>query len=232
MSWMNSIVSWLKSNEDYFYDAYSEVYGWVYPFWLLAYPLLYASRGFGWLAYYFSLFNNWLVWAAGEISDILSWASIKSLIRSWLPRLEDTVSWFLDWWNKVQSVVTSWWSATQTTVKGWISTAVQPFNAMLTAWTSFWNSTWPGWVTSFNSLKSSWDNFWAVTFPTMVSFTWLATWWNSRLLDIQGLIDSAFTVRTSLWAGWQDWRDRVAAFFTDPEDWLYKSVDRIIERFW
>ena len=58
------------------------------------------------------------------------------------------------------------------------------------------------------------------------------TWWTSTMWEVQELINSAFIVRESLWSGWQDLRDKVTEFFTDPEDWLYKSVDRIIERFW
>ena len=57
-------------------------------------------------------------------------------------------------------------------------------------------------------------------------------WWRDRLLDVQGLINSAFVTRDSLWSGWQDLRDKVTEFFSDPEEWLYKAADRIIERFW
>lgn len=232
MSWMTSIVSWLKSIEEYFYDAYLEFLGWVYPFWLLSYPLLYASRGFGWLAYYFSLFNNWLVWASDELGNILSWDYIKSLIKSWLPKLEAAVSWFLDWWNNVTSVITSWWSATMATVKGWISTAVQPFNAMLTAWNNFWQTTWPGWVSSFNSLKSAWDNFWKETFPSLVSFKWLETWWNSRLKDIDDLVNDKlkdwFPFYDDLVKLWSS----ITAFFTDPWKWLLDRLGDFMERNW
>lgn len=222
MSWMTSIVSWLKSIESYFYNAYLEVYGWIYPFWLLSSPLLYASRGFGWLAYYFSLFNNWLVWAQGELGKVLNWDTIWSYLLNYVPNLIQLRDWFYNWVTYVTNTITSWWSATFVTVKGWISTAVQPFKAMLTAWNNFWQTTWPQWTSSFNSLKSAWDNFWSYTFPTLVSFSWLETWWNSRLQDIQGLINSAFTARASLWAGWQEMRADVAGFFSDPVEFIWE----------
>jgi hypothetical protein len=228
MSWMNSIVSWLKDIEGYFYDAYLEVYGWIYPFWLLSYPVLYASRGFGWLAYYFSLFNNWLVWAQGEMDKVLGWSTIWSYILSYVPNLVQIKDWFYSWATNVTNTVNSWWSATQATVQGWISTAVQPFNSMLTAWSNFWNNTWPGWVSSFNTLKAAWDNFWSYTLPNLVSFTWLGTWWDSRLTDVQGLINSGFTARQSLWSGWQDIRTSVLTFFQDPVEFIW---DRFTEWF-
>ena len=79
---------------------------------------------------------------------------------------------------------------------------------------------WPEFTANFTNLKAAWDTFWTVTFPTLVSWAWLTTWWNSRLEDIQGLINSAFTIREGLWTGWQDWRDKVVEFFTDPLEWL------------
>ncbi|GAI36189.1 unnamed protein product, partial [marine sediment metagenome] len=73
--------------------------------------------------------------------------------------------------------------------------------------------------------------------------SWFTNWWGNTLSNIiawgaltgtqiGSLVDSAFTLRDDFWAGWQDWRDKVTEFFTDPEDWLYKAADRIIERFW
>jgi len=38
--------------------------------------------------------------------------------------------------------------------------------------------------------------------------------------DVLDLIDSAFTLRESLWSGWQEIRDLVFEFFNDPWAWL------------
>lgn len=149
-----------------------------------------------------------------EIDHII--VAIKAFIN-W----DNLLAWFKDWgdkileaWNWVTSAITNilaaigdWWLEVQETVKGWIAIAVEGLAPLLEAW----------------------DNFWTVIFPTLVSFTWLGTWWDSRLLDIQGLIDTAFAIRKSWWEGWQDIRDTVIEFFTNPLNWL---VTRIEVWFW
>ena len=167
-------------------------------------------------------FGDWVNDTSSKVANILSWATIWSYILSYVPNLLAIRDWFSDRWNWFQQNVSTWWETKKTDVQGWISTAVQPFNSMLTAWTGFWGSTWPAWVTSFNSLKSAWDNFWSYTFPNLVSFTWLTTWWAARLLDVQGLIDSALKT----WFPFYDdlvklWGD-IALFFTDPLEYLWE----------
>ncbi|KKK66018.1 hypothetical protein LCGC14_2968300, partial [marine sediment metagenome] len=87
----------------------------------------------------------------------------------------------------------------------------------------FWNITWPAWLAQFETLRASWDNFWVTIYPGLVSFAWLTTWWNERLADVAGLIDSAFTIREGLWDGWQDVRGAVLEFFSDPLEWLWSK---------
>ena len=232
MSWMNAIVSWLKSCESYFYNAYSEVYGWVYPFWLLSHPLLYVSRAFGWLAYYFSLFNNWLVWAGGEITKILNWDTIRSYILSWFRYLGNLGDLFYYFGQNVLSVVNTWWQSRLQDIQDLINIATQGFAALKVAWDNFWKVTWPQWTTKLDTVKANWDNFWSFTFPTLVSFTWLTIWWNSKLKDVDKLttdkLKEWFPFYNDLIKLW----DGIKLFFTDPEEWLYKAADRIIERFW
>lgn len=164
--------------------------------------------------------------------EILNWASIQAQIRSWLTDIELIITWFVSWWNNVIGVIDSWWDVVRWDVRNWISIAVQGLAGLLVAWDNFWAITWPDLIGKFNTLAAAWDNFWTHTLPTLVDFAWIIAWWNARLLDIADLINSAFILRDSLWEGWQELRDQVTEFFTDPEDWLYKAVDRIVDRFW
>jgi len=232
MGWMTPFINACNSAVSWCYEIYLDVNGWVWPFYVTAPFFYWLSETFADLSWAFYDFGNWIDYVASQVTQILSWSTIWSYILSYVPNLTQLRDWFYNWWTNVTSVVTSWWSSMQWTVQGWISTAVQPFNAMLTAWNNFWNNTWPSWVTNFNSLQVAWNNFWTVTFPTLVNFTWLTTWWDSRLLDVQVLIGSAFTLREGLWAGWQDWKGSVAEFFTDPEQWVYDRLDSFFERFW
>jgi len=166
--------------------------------------------------------SNWYNDVSAKISNSLSWATIWSYILSYFPRLLELRDWF-DWWVKyVEDLIWFWWRYVQEDVKGWISAALQPFNAVVSAWNSFWGSLWPQLVSSFNSLKSSWDNFWTVTLPSLVSLSWLATWWDSKLLDVQALIDSSvkewfpfYDDLVNLWGG-------IAEFFTNPVEYIWK----------
>lgn len=213
MSWMNSIIWWLKDIEDYFYDAYLEVYSWRDPLWYLAYPLLYVSRGFGWLAYYFSLFNNWLYDANIKLKEILNWSTIWNLITSYIPNWDKIGTWFSSWTNTVVDLVTGWGSVIRTTIEGWINTATQGFNSLKTAWDYFWRVTFPQWISELDSLKASWNNFWQIEFPKLLKSADLETWWNSRLLDVGHLISD--TLRD-----WFPFYDTLADFFSNPLNWL------------
>jgi len=222
MWFMDQIVAWLNSVSQYFLDAYDEVRGWVFPFYYLAMPLYWLYASFFYISYYFSQFNEWLDWAAGQLSQLLSWGTVWSYILSYVPNLISLRDWFYDWWGSIRAKITDWWSAESVTVRGWIDTAVQPFNSLKSDWDSFWQYTWPGWESIVDSLKSDWDNFWSFTFPNLVSRGWLTAWWNDRLKDVQSLLDSAFTARASWWEGWQDIRTSVLTFFSDPVEYLWQ----------
>ena len=222
MGFMTSIINALNSVSSWFYQIYLEVYGWVYPFWLAAGFFYQLCSLFNTLAWQFYYFSSWVSDVAAKVAEILNWSTIWSYILSYVPNLTQIRDWFYSWWSNVTSVVTSWWSTTQYTVQGWISTAAQPFNAMLTAWNSFWNSLWPQLTGSFNSLKSAWDNFWGVTFPTLVSFSWLTTWWSSRLQDVQGLINSSLKTWFPFYDDLVKLWSSLTAFFTNPVEFIWE----------
>ena len=216
------IVGALNSVSSWFYSIYLEVNGWVWPFWHAA-PFFYQlCLLFNTLAFGFSDFLTLVNYLQSKISQILSWSAIWSLLVQYAQPLLDVLKGLAAWWNSIWSEIGTWWTATSVTVQGWISTATQYFNSVATAWSNFWNNLWPQLTTSFNSLKSAWDNFWKVTFPNLVSFTWLTTWWNDRLKDIDDWIDSKIKECAPFWEGWQDMRTNVLTFFTDPVEFIWE----------
>lgn len=220
MTFMSRIIEALNDVSSFFHKTYLEVYSWVYPFWLAAGFFYQLSLIFNRLAGYFYDFNIWVDSVAVQVAKILSWDTIKGYIKSWLPALEAAVSWFSNAVTNVTSIISNWWSATSVTVQGWISAATQGLAELKVAWDQFTKVTFVNLSNLVNLVKSQWDYFTGTTLPSLVSFSSLTTWWNSRLIDVQGLMDSAFTLRQSYWDGWQDWRDKVAEFFTDPLGWL------------
>ena len=210
MSWMNSIISWLKDIESSFYDAYLEVYYWIYPFWLLAYPLLYISRGFGWLAYYFSFLNNWLVWAADEIDKILSTTDIWSYFKWWFNAAENAWSWVYDAVKNVKAIIESWWSSKYQDIlaliegaKGWSKALIDSVASQL------------------SSLTTRWDSFTSSILPNLADWT-----------GVEELIATATSDLLPLIEGWQEFKEAIVSFFSDPLQWLYNRLDEFFERFW
>lgn len=221
MSFIEEIIDLLWEISQWFYDAYQEVKDWVWPFYLLKYPLYAIYGRFMWLSEEFYDFSEWLEWAADLLGSVFSWTTIKSLIRSWLPGLEAAIDWFLSWTTWVGQYITDWWSGILPYILTYVDNAVGGLVDLATIWDNFWTVTWPQWMSLFDELVSSWDDFWTNIFPDLVSFTWLTTWWNGKLLEIDTLINSWFLAFAPFWSGWQEIRDNVLEFFADPLEWLW-----------
>jgi len=232
MRFIDDIFSLVWDIAQWFYLLYQDSKDIPIVGWLIS-PVFYAiHRAFWLMTTPIAQWYNWTYNVNEKLGEAFSWDTVKSLILSWLPDLEKVIAWWSDWWQQILWSIEEWWLGVQTAVKEWIAAATEGLNSLIVAWDNFWTITWPELTGELANLRGEWNNFWSITYPTLVSFSWLGTWFAGKLLEIQGLINSAFTVRESFWAGWQDWRDKVTEFFTDPEEWLYKAADRIIERFW
>lgn len=232
MYWLNWFVGYFNDLTDFFYDLYIEVLGWVWPFWLVADRFWGIAKTCNNIAWAFSHFGSWVLDVADKITSFFTEFDLEQWFTEWKEKILDAWGWVSNAWNNIWNEIVDWWETIKPTVQGWIDIAVQGFEDLIEAWDTFWNVTWPEWTGKISELRSLWDNFWTIIFPTLVSFTWLGIWWDSRVGDIQGLIDSAFFLRDSLWAGWQDLRDSVTEFFADPLQWLYNKMDEFFERFW
>jgi len=210
MSFMVWIIEELERAEEFFYDAYQEVKGWIYPFYLLKYPLYGLYGVFLWLVEGFYEFYQWLNWAADQIDEILSWTNIRTLIRGWLSGIEIALVWFRSWSTFVGDYIADWWSGILPYILTYIDNAVE----------------------GLADFAATWDNFWNNIFPTLVTFGWLDPWWQSRLLEINALIGSWLASFQPFWEGWQEIREEVQSFFADPLQWAYDKLDEFFERFW
>ena len=165
--------------------------------------------------------QNWVDGIMDWLGDIVSWSDIRSLIRSWLPDIDNLVDWWQDWPQWVEQEIDDWWDNTLDDVRAWVRYQIDNLEDIADEWNAFWNYTWPQWTSRLNTLQSAWDNFWGGIFPDLVDFNWLGSWWDDRLQDVLALIDTAFTLRESLWAGWLDWSDSVEEFFSDPVEYIW-----------
>lgn len=226
---MNWIVQAFNTMSSYFYELYLDCY---YAYYI---PIEVAN----WF-YYLSTLSSDIAWYLSDLfsqmltkfNEILNWDTIKSYIIGWLYWIPDLGSIFYYFWQNVTDTITQWWYTTQVTVKGWIDTAKAVLQSAIDAL-----------QIALNNLSVAWDAF-KVKIPTIDTIiSWFADWgsyvlqqiinWGALTsLQIQSLIATWFKDYEPFWEGWLDWKDAVIEFFTDPEDWLYKAMDRIIERFW
>ncbi len=217
MSW---IIDKLTNVSDWFYSVYLAVADWVWPFNQAADFFYEVSWVFIRLAWDFYDFSVWVDDIATKIVTILSWDIIWSFILEKVPKLEDIRDWFYAWQLHIWQELTNWWSATSTDVLGWIDIAK---NDLLT-WINWLHTQiielrgdvedLIGQIPDISEIRAWFSNWWG---NILVN---LSTWWNDRLLEVQRLIDTAFSLREPFWAGWQEIRDKVFEFFDDPLEWL------------
>lgn len=229
MTW---IIQRLGEISDFFYELYLECYYAGFPLELLDSWFYAISSYFANLSWDFYYFSEWVNSVQAKVPEILNWNTIWSYILGQVPNLEAIRDWFYNWAYWVGQEISSWWDSTSLTVTTWIDEAklfLQTQVDSLTSWLTTLQGAWDdfkGRIPSLDIISLWFANWWGNILAN------LATWWGEKLVEVESLINSAFTIRQDFWEGWQDWRDSIVEFFTDPEDWLYKAVDRIVERFW
>lgn len=232
VGFMTPIVSWLGSARDFFEDLGHDIAGVPIIGDYLAMPFLFIGNCFDWLAYYTSQAAIWVSDTTGRVATILSSTDIFFLLWTWLGYAQDAWDWVRDSFSNVWDIVDTWWSSTRDTVQAWIDEAknlvlglIANIQSQLAGLQSAWDD-FKGMIPTLDEVIRWWHN-WPGELLSVIN-----SWWTSTMVEVQDLIDSAFVTREQFWSGWQDWRDKVTEFFTDPEEWLYKAADRIIERFW
>uniref|UniRef100_A0A6M3XY95 Uncharacterized protein n=1 Tax=viral metagenome TaxID=1070528 RepID=A0A6M3XY95_9ZZZZ len=221
MSFMGWIIDRLNWVSDVFYELYLDCYYAGWPLEVLDTWLYSLSSTFASLAWDFYDFSSWVSDVAAKVAKILNWSTIWSYILIYIPNLEQIRDWFYYWWTWVDGRITSWWSSTSSDVLGWIAEAKD------------WAKLWIDYLQSqVNSLSVKIDEVIALIPDVSELIAWFSNWpghiisevdnwWTGALLEVQGLINSAFILRENFWQGWQDWRDKVTEFFTDPWEFLW-----------
>ena len=221
MSWIGDIFSFVWDISQLFLDAYLEVKGWVWPFYYLQYPLYGLYQVFWDLLTPIAQFWIWAEDVWNKVQQIFSLEQITAYFRTWIDAASNAWDWVVNsFWN-VWNIVEDWWSAAKYTVLAWIYEAKLWFQALLNeanAWIAqlqeYWDSI-VGKIPTWDEVAAWWGN-WPGNVMTVIT-----DWWVGALLSVAGLIASAFIEREDFWAGWQDFREKVADFFTDPLEFLW-----------
>ena len=221
MRFIELIQERVYSFGSFLYQARQVTRNWIWPFGLISNPLLSAATQVMMIADELDEFNDW----AGDISDKIdegfSLSQIKSYFKTWIDYA--TIAW--DWvkysGRNVRDIVNGWWSVTRLSVLAWINEAVSGFQSMLN-WTNSQLATlkstmsvFTGRLSLLDAIASWWSNWRGNVLATIY------TWWSSTMVDVESLINSAFTERERYWSGWQDMRDKVIEFFANPFDYLW-----------
>lgn len=207
---MGWIIEGLGGVSTFLYSIYSEVLSWPWPFYLIAEPFYSLSGIFAVISWEFYDFSLWVDDISSRITNILSLDAIAAHFRDYFDAAVDAWAWVSTAVTNVRGIIDYWWISALDEVRGLISSAVQPLNSFFSELDN-----------RFNTLKSSWDDFVTTTLPNLPSWS-----------DIEATIQSWFKQYEPLWDGWQDFKGRVAELFADPEDWLYKRIESMLERFW
>lgn len=220
MSFLVSIITVLNTVAGWFYTAYVEVKSWIFPFYHLAPPLASISVFFYQLRDLFSTFNTWLTAAAAKIASIFSWDTIKGLVKSWLPGIESAISWFSSWLSNVTSAINTWWANVKLTVKGWIADAKTYLKGLIDSLSASFISLWDQVRVFIDQLPTFTEIL--TWFKNVDSYVWgrIVNWWNVTVPTVNSLIDSWFKSAAPFWEGWQDVRDTVIGFISNPLGWL------------
>lgn len=175
---------------------------------------------------------RWYDDVTSKIANLLTYSNIYSYFKSYFDYAINAWNWITNAWSNVTDIINIWWSTSKLTVQSWIDTAIsgaQGLVGQLEAWVS--------------NLQSAWDDFKSMIPSISEILAWFANWWGKILaniiswgaltgLEIQALINTATKEILTPAQPLIDLKDSIVEFFVDPEDWLYKAVDRIFERFW
>lgn len=220
LDWIGSIYSFVFDIADWFHSAYSEVSGWIWPFYYLQYPLYGIGQICRDLLTPISHFWYWAEHLATGVAAAWTSDGILGLIKWWFPWLYDVGEWFYGRWNWFLSSVGAWWDSTKTIVLGWIDIATEGFNTLRILWDEFWSITWPKWTAALEVLGNEVSDFFTKTLPNLLDNLKLENWWNGKLFAVDGLIGS----KLAEWFPFYDdlvniWND-VLEFFCNPFEFL------------
>jgi len=232
MNIFDDIWLWLLDVASWFYQIYKEVSTWVWPFNWLAQPfyqIWYYLREVAFAFHYVAFLWDNVVEAVGKI---LSEADILSFLKYWLDRVSWAWSWVYNAWDNVWDIIEDWWNTTWSDVKSWVYARIDDVEELIDdaeTWLADLQSAWDEWkvkIPSFNELWAWFTNWWSNVLAQIIA------WGALPAKEIDKLIKSWFDDYTPFWEGWQEWKDQVIEFFTDPLKWLYNRVEDFMDRYW
>jgi len=228
MRFLDDIFSLVWDISDWFYEAYLTVNDWVYPFNLIA-PVFYRLS-----IYFYNMLtpiahlSDWVDDINQSIASLPSMDNIWSTFKDWFNWAEWSWQWIEDAWLIIPGIIDDWWSSTSQTVQTWIDESSQYFTSLVNtlqvkvSQVESSISELMGRLPELDELVSWWSN-WTVNLRVTID-----TWWTTTMVEVQGLINTAFIDRESWWTGWIDVKNEVIEFITNPMDFL---LDRFTDWF-
>jgi len=200
--------------------------------WLLS-PVFFALHKSFWnmldpIAHFYS----WAYAVNEAINEVITSSTIFDLLRTWINYAEDAWFWIQNSGTMITNIIESWWTGVAGDILAWIDLANYNVRSLIgqveaslgdlrSSWDNFWTITWPAHVADLANIRSSWDSFSSSILPD------LATWAGSQAL-IETTLRAWFPFYDELVGYWSGIRD----LFTDPEDYLVRKLESMLERFW
>lgn len=220
MAFMRVIRDLLLDCARAFHNIALDIEGWPFDFrwvadffwWLME---LFQDIAFDWMH-----FEDWVNDIAYKVTTFFTELDLDAWFAYWKGLILGAWDWVKDaGWN-VYQIIEDWWLVITVTVRGWIDTATQGLDTLKVAWDDFWTVTFPEWMANLDTVTAAWDNFWTVTFPSLVSFDWLDIWWDSRLIELDELINDTIKAWFPFYDDLAELWNGIAEFFIDPLGWI------------
>jgi hypothetical protein len=201
---------------------------------------------FAWIGDACVAISDFFAQVSGFFYDAWSWwdnltdTIARFITQSWLydfmsdplAKINQLWTWFLDRWSNVEVIILGWWEGTKTLVNDFIAALI----AEATAWITER-------LDELGVVKVAWDNFWTITWPVLQDNLSPDAIWRSILYRLeewgigkdQAMSDGMDAKINPLIAEVEHhttWLDTIKELFEDPEEWLVKKIEAMLERFW
>jgi len=200
MAFLTWIVNRLSDIGGFFYDAYLEVFSWVYPFYLLSAPLYQLHVLFVNLAWDFHDFNIWATDVSSKVANFLDLNQLTAYFSTWINYATTAFNWITNAWVNVTHIIDNWWYGAQQTILALIDN--------IQTWT----------ITQINTVQTA---FLAVVSNletwTMAEFNTVREWVLALISDIEAITP---TILNNV-------RDFLLSAISDLEAWTVSQVKSI-----
>jgi len=172
----------------------------------------------GWHIYVGDALEAAIDFVLGWINALAEWAAS---VVAWLDELRQEiidgfnvfVEWLNELWNSLTNILDTWWDS----LAEWWNARIEDVKDLIAVAVQWVNERIDDVMTALDSIAVWWENFTTEVLPTLAS-----------KFDITAAFDEFMLKWQDLFNTWEEFRDSIFDFFSNPFDWL---LDRFTDWF-